>query len=312
MEYINFGNTDLSVSRVGLGCGGYSRLGLAYGSKSAAREVVKHALNLGINFYDTARIYGTESVLGDVLLQERKHCVLSTKTLIVDRKGDFMSPDKIISSLEKSLLRLRTDYVDIFNLHGVRPGELEFCLQNYIEPLQKEIEKGKIRYLGITELFGEDTNHLMLQRALDLNIFDSVMVGFNMLNPSAKKKIFPTCNEKKVGTQIMFAVRRALADKDRLIKVVAELVEQNEIGEDFVDLENPLGFVTENSDADSVVEAAYRFCSRQAGVDLVLVGTGSKEHLSENVDAINGASLPRQILERIDAVFGDVSSVSGD
>ncbi|MEC8299910.1 MAG: aldo/keto reductase, partial [Pseudomonadota bacterium] len=59
-------------------------------------------------------------------------------------------------------------------------------------------------------------------------------------------------------------------------------------------------------------EAAYRFCSRQAGVDLVLVGTGSKEHLSENVDAINGAPLPRQILERIDAVFGGVSSVSGD
>ena len=115
-----------------------------------------------------------------------------------------------------------------------------------------------------------------------------------------------------MGTQIMFAVRRALADKDRLIKVIAELVEQNEIGEDLVDLENPLGFVTENSDADSVVEAAYRFCSRQAGVDLVLVGTGSKEHLSENVDAINGASLPRQILERIDAVFGNVSSVSGD
>ena len=312
MEYTNFGNTDLSVSRVGLGCGGYSRLGLAYGSKRAAREVVKHALNLGINFYDTARIYGTESVLGDVLLQERKHCVLSTKTLIVDKNGDFISPDKIISSLEKSLLRLRTDYVDIFNLHGVRPRELEFCLQNYIGPLHKEIRKGKIRYLGVTELFGEDTNHLMLQKALDLNIFDSVMVGFNMLNPSAKEKILPTCKEKKVGTQIMFAVRRALADKDRLIKVVAELVEQNEIGEDLVDPKNPLGFVTENRDADSVIEAAYRFCSRQTGVDLVLVGTGSKEHLSENVEAINGAALPIQILERIDAVFGDVSSVSGD
>ena len=110
----------------------------------------------------------------------------------------------------------------------------------------------------------------------------------------------------------MFAVRRALSDKDRLIKVVTELLEQDEIGEDLVDLENPLGFVTENCDADSVIEAAYRFCSRQAGVDLVLVGTGSKEHLSENVDAINGAALSSQILDRIDALFGDVSSVSGD
>ena len=70
MEYIDFGNTDLSVSRVGLGCGGYSRFRLAYGSKSAAREVIKHALNLGINFYDTARIYGTKC-FRNVLLQER-------------------------------------------------------------------------------------------------------------------------------------------------------------------------------------------------------------------------------------------------
>ena len=53
-------------------------------------------------------------------------------------------------------------------------------------------------------------------------------------------------------------------------------MEQNEIGEDLVDPKNPLGFVTENRDADSVIEAAYRFCSRQTGVDLVLVGTGSK------------------------------------
>ena len=188
MEYTNFGNTDLSVSRVGLGCGGYSRLGLAYAVKRGEGGC-KACTKFRINFYDTARIYGTESVLGDVLLQERKHCVLSTKTLIVDKNGDFISPRKIISSLEKSLLRLRTDYVDIFNLHGVRPRELEFCLQNYLGPLHKEIEKGKIRYLGVTELFGEDTNHLMLQKALDLNIFDSVMVGFNMLNPSAKKNI---------------------------------------------------------------------------------------------------------------------------
>ena len=312
MEYTNFGNTGLRVSRVGLGCGGHSRLGLSSGSESVARGVVKHALDLGINFYDTARIYGTEHVVGDVLFGERQHCVFSTKTLVLDREGDFIAPDKIISSLEKSLSRLRTDYIDIFNLHGVRPKELEFCLQNYIEPLLKEVDKGKIRYLGVTELFEEDTSHIMLEKALEQEVFDSVMVGFNMLNPSARKKIFPICSERKVGTQVMFAVRRALSDYDRINKIIDDLVEQNEIDKDSIDQGNPMGFIAENRGIGSLVEAAYRFCSREFGVDLVLVGTGSKDHLSKNVDAVNSAALPKEICERLDALFGEVSSVSGD
>ena len=79
-----------------------------------------------------------------------------------------------------------------------------------------------------------------------------------------------------------------------------------------IDEGNPLGFVVENQDVGSIVEAAYRFCSREFGVDLVLVGTGSKDHLSSNVDAINSDALPKEILERLDALFGEVSSVSGN
>ena len=231
---------------------------------------------------------------------------------MLDREGNFLAPDQIVRSLEKSLSNLRTDYVDVFNLHGVRPKELEFCLQNYIDPLLKEVDKGKIRYLGVTELFGEDTSHMMLEKALDQDIFDCVMVGFNLLNPSAREKIFPICTEKKVGTQVMFAVRRALSDCDHLNNVISELVERNEVDHHLIDQENPLGFVLENQEVSSVVEAAYRFCSREPGVDLVLVGTGSKDHLSENVDAVNEAALPKEILERINAVFSEVSSISGD
>ena len=110
----------------------------------------------------------------------------------------------------------------------------------------------------------------------------------------------------------MFAVRQALSDYDRLNKVIAKLIEQNEVDKDLIDQDGTLDFIFENQDIGSVVEAAYRFCSRESGVDLVLVGTGSKDHLSANVDAINGAALPKEILERIDAVFGEVSSISGD
>ena len=107
MEYTKFGNTDLRVSRVGLGCGGHSRLGLFSGGESVARGVVKHALDLGINFYDTARIYGTEHVLGDVLLGKRQHCVFSTKTLVLDREG--------ILSLLTKLSGLRERFIKVAN-----------------------------------------------------------------------------------------------------------------------------------------------------------------------------------------------------
>ena len=129
---------------------------------------------------------------------------------------------------------------------------------------------------------------------------------------SARKKIFPICDERKVGTQVMFAVRRALSDYSRINKVIAKLLEQNEVDKDLIDESNPLGFVVENQDVGSIVEAAYRFCSREFGVDLVLVGTGSKDHLSDNVDAVNSDALPKEILERLDALFGEVSSVSGN
>ena len=147
---------------------------------------------------------------------------------------------------------------------------------------------------------------------------------YKMLNP--KRKSDEESGESRATRRVEEVEVEGVKDENGvvLIPTAGELMEvgawvqevknavKDQIGEDLVDPKNPLGFVTENRDADSVIEAAYRFCSRQTGVDLVLVGTGSKEHLSKNVEAINGAALPIQILERIDAVFGDVSSVSGD
>ncbi|MBA58159.1 MAG: aldo/keto reductase [Gammaproteobacteria bacterium] len=312
MEFKRFGSTDLEVSRVGLGCGGHSRLGLVNGGVSQASSIVSHAMDLGINFFDTARIYGTEEIVGEALKGKRSECVISTKTLVMDRQGSFLSPDKIVGSLEKSLSRLRTDYVDIFNLHGVRPEELDFCLENYLEPLLREVAKGKIRYLGITELFGEDTRHEMLEKVLEREIFDSLMVGFNLLNPSARKKVFPLCVEKNVGTQIMFSVRRALSNPEHLKKTVGQLIENNEVDETMLDKDNPLQFLMDEPGVRSVVDAAYRFCIREPGVDVVLTGTGSKEHLSENVRALTGPVLSDDLLQRLEKIFGGVTTVSGD
>ena len=154
MDTIELGRTGLTVSVAGLGCGGYSRLGMARGGSEAdAVHVVRAALDMGVNYFDTARAYGTEPAVGKAIQGRRDQVVISTKTLFRDRDGQYMPPQVLINSLERSLVRLQTDYVDVFSFHGVTPEHLPHCLNHYVAELQKQVDAGKIRHLGITESF---------------------------------------------------------------------------------------------------------------------------------------------------------------
>ncbi|HEY1427908.1 MAG TPA: hypothetical protein VGF50_14640, partial [Caulobacteraceae bacterium] len=151
--------------------------------------------------------------------------------------------------------------------------------------------------------------HAMFGEALADDLFDVVMVGFNILNPSARQRVFPATREKDVGTLIMFAVREALSRPDELEKVVGQLIERGELDAGSVDAADPLGFL---GDAQAVVEAAYRFCRHEPGAHVVLTGTGDPEHLKANVAAIQRPPLSPEIMARLDAIFGRVDSVSGN
>ena len=113
MDYITLGRTNLRVSRMGLGCGGHSRLGLARGgSADNAERIVKDALSLGINFIDTAESYGTEASVGNALKGvARDSYVLSTKAGISVNNGRS-TPEDFASRVDAALTRLRTDYVE--------------------------------------------------------------------------------------------------------------------------------------------------------------------------------------------------------
>ena len=118
MEYINLGATELKVSVAGLGCGGNSRLGQSTGSTVAESvSIIHRALDLGVNFFDTAPVYETEKILASALTKvPRDSVVLSTKCRIQKDKK-LLSAAQIIASLEQSLLSLQTDYIDVFHLH---------------------------------------------------------------------------------------------------------------------------------------------------------------------------------------------------
>ena len=178
--------------------------------------------------------------------------------------------------------------------------------------LKRAQASGKIRFIGITEGFGRDTSHRMLADALADDHFDVVMTGCNILNPSARTKVFPASIAHDVGNLIMFAVRRNLSDAAALREAVAGLIARGEVDGTQIDAADPLGFLTAEGGAKSLVEAAYRFCRHEPGVQVVLTGTGDVAHLEANLAAIEAPPLPPNVLARLERLFGKVDSVSGN
>src|SRR5271155_6085638 len=123
MEYTTLGKTGLEVGVAGLGCGGFSRLGLGTGkSEAEAIALVHEALDLGVNLFDTAAVYGTEAVLGRALKKvPRERVVIATKAWI-PRGAGGSAGERAAASLDRSLRELGTDYIDVFQLHGVSPA----------------------------------------------------------------------------------------------------------------------------------------------------------------------------------------------
>lgn len=309
MDYVTFGRTGLRVSVMGLGCGGSSRIGQG-SNKSEAESVaiVRRALDAGVNFIDTAEAYGTEAMVGAAIQGvARDKIVISTKKSY--RKE--ISPALVRKGLEESLQKLRTDYVDIYNLHGVGPGDYPMLRDEILPTFFQLRDEGKIRFIGVSEMFNEDKTHQMLIDSLPDNVWDVAMIGFNILNQTAREQVFPQTIKQGVAVQIMFAVRRALSQRDQLVAALQTLIDAGELEPTEVDLDDPLGFVLAESDATSLVDAAYRFCRYEPGVHVVLSGTGNPAHLQANLDSLNRPPLPENVVQKLKHIFRHASTVTG-
>ncbi len=309
MDYTTLGSTGLKVSVMGIGCGGPSRVGKNTGrSVEESVAVIRLGLDAGINFIDTAEGYGTEEIVGRAIKAvDRDSVVLSTKK---STSRNTKSKD-VEKSLEDSLRRLGTDHVDIYNLHGVLLEDYDHLVSEAVPTLRKLRDQGKIGFIGITERFGPDSGHAMLQRALQDDIWEVMMVGFNILNQSARERVFPKTIEKNIGVMIMFAVRRALSRPEILAETIQELIEKEQLDPADIDENDPLGFLVHEGGAASIVEAAYRFCRYEPGTNVILSGTGNAEHLKANIESFSRPPLPQADLLRLKEVFRRVDSVSG-
>jgi L-galactose dehydrogenase len=314
MKYTTLGKTGLKVSVAGLGCGGPSRLGLRDHSQSEERAIgiVRQAIDLGVNFLDTAESYGTEAVVGKAVAGiPREQLIISTKKAL-PAPHHSNPAEEIKKGLEQSLKFLGTDYIDIYHLHGVEPKDYDFSREKLMPAMRRLREEGKIRFIGVTEGFVQDPSHQMLREGLKADLWDVVMVGFNLLNPSARKTVLPQTIEHRVGVLNMFAVRRALSGPGRLKTIVQDLIRKGVIAAASINADDPLDFVLSESDASTLPEAAYRFCRHERGVDIVLTGTGNPQHLSSNVESILKPPLPKSVLERLEKLFGDLDFLTGN
>jgi L-galactose dehydrogenase len=311
MDTVVLGRTGLEVSVAGLGCGGHSRLGQATGStEDESVRLVQRALDLGITYIDTARVYGTEEIVGRGIAGRRDGVVVSTKALPSNREGPI-SPAALRESVENSLRLLDTDRIDVFHLHGVNTRTYQHCRETLLPELQRMRDEGKIRFIAMSEEFVSDPQHAMFTLAQNDDCWDVVMVGFNFLNQTARERVLPWTTRHDVGVEVMFAVRRALSVPEELRRVAAELVAEGHVSADDLDVQDPLSFLI-HDDCSSVVEAAYRFARHEPGCHVVLSGTGNTAHLEENIASINAPPLPAEDVDRLRRILGGIDHLSGN
>ena len=309
MDYVTLGRTGLKASVMGLGAGGPSRIGKGTGKTTKESiAVVRQALDNGINIIDTAEFYRTEKIVGEAIKgYDRESIILSTKK----STWGNLTPEAIEKSFNKSLQNLGTDYIDIYHLHAVLPEDYSRIVSIAIPTFEKLQKEGKIRFIGITERFDIDSRHKMLEKALMEDIWDVMMVGFNILNQTARELIFPKTVQRKIGTLIMFPVRLAFSRPQRLKEILVELIKSGKLDSTDINVEDPLEFLIQDGGADNLVDAAYRFCRFETGADVILSGTGDIEHLKENIKSFLRPPLPDEVVAKLKLIFRNVDTVSG-
>jgi aryl-alcohol dehydrogenase-like predicted oxidoreductase len=308
METVLLGRTGIEVSAAGLGCGGFSRLGLSKGLDHAA-SIVRAAYEAGVTFFDTAAVYGTQPAVEQGLRGiGRGEYVISTKFSYRNKNGR-VTAEQMLSSLEQSLRELGTDYIDVFSIHALMAEDYPWARDYLLPALTREKEQGKIRSIGVTEMFGADTGHTMFQTVLPEDLFDVIMVGYNLLNPSAAERVLPLAMQNNVGVLCMFAVRHALWDREQLETDLNSILAAGQGGEGLD--KHSLDFITEEKIAATLTEAAYRFCRYTPGITVTLTGTGDPAHLAENLRSLAMPPLPETALARLKALFGKSDCVSG-
>lgn len=189
MEYEVLGKSDLKVTKIGLGAWQFGSKWWGWGKdfgEQAAIETIKISLEKGINWIDTAEVYGdgiSETLIGKALKQKRKDVIIATKVF-----PTHAGYHDVIAACEGSLKRLRTDYIDLYQLHGPNPY---VPVEETMSAMEELVKKGKVRYIGVSNFPVSLIKEA--QGALKNSIIVSNQVRYNLVSREIDKEILPYC-----------------------------------------------------------------------------------------------------------------------
>ncbi|WP_145027757.1 aldo/keto reductase [Paenibacillus sp. Y412MC10] len=199
MKYRYLGHTGLGVSVLGLGTNAFGKRA----DQDTSVRIIHHALDRGVNFIDTANIYaGTESerIIGLALQGRRQEAVLATKAGLVMGQGPNgrgSSRYHLMQELENSLRRLRTDYVDLYQIHTFDPHT---PLEETLRTLDDMVRSGKVRYIGASNYAAwELMKAIGISEAKGLNRFVSTQVSYSLADRTPERELVPMCLDQGVG-----------------------------------------------------------------------------------------------------------------
>ncbi len=279
MIYRKLGNSDLNISAIGFGCWALAKHGWKDVNQKEAIETLESSLELGINFFDTAPVYGfgrSEEILGDVVRGYRKNVFIATKCGLrwteFGKVSHDLSRDSILYEVEESLKRLKTSYIDLYQVHwpdGSTP------LLDVFSTLEKLKREGVIKNIGVSNF-----NLELLKESSDISSIASVQEQYNLLQKLAEKEILPFCKDENIGFIAYSPLAQGLLS--------GKVTRNYKIGKNDVRRFNPL-FRDEHV-FDKVeklqlplAKTALEYVLKKEGVSSVLVSMTKKKHLMENL-----------------------------
>ncbi|PHG68488.1 aldo/keto reductase [Bacillus toyonensis] len=277
MKKRQLGNSDLFVTEMGLGC---MSLGT---SETEAMRIIDEAIDLGINFFDTADLYDyglNEEFVGKALKGKRDQIVLTTKVgnrWTEEKNGWAWDPSKayIKAEVKESLRRLQTDYIDLYQLHG---GTLEDPIDETIEAFEELKKEGIIRHYGISSI----RPNVIREYAKRSNIV-SVLMEYSLLN-RRPEEWFPLLNEHQISVIARGPLAKGILT-DNNARKIERVKEKDYLSYSYDELNTTLGSVKEVIGEKSLTGTAIHYCLHNETVAAVIPGARSIQQLQINVHA---------------------------
>ena len=287
METRQFGKTDMQVSV--LGFGGVEIDGT---SLSDVEQLLNSALDAGVNVLDTAASYGnSEDLIGRAVASRRSDYFLFTKcgTAVGDELPDYpdWDPRLLEASIERSLRRLRTDHVDLLQLHScsldvLRKGDV-------IKVLEKAKREGKTRYIGYSG-DNEDARY-----AIHTDAFDTLQTSVSIADQQEIDFTLPAARERGMG----IIAKRPIAEGAWL----HDTLDKNNYAYPYWERLQTLNYDFLKSGSSASIATALRFTLSVPGVDIAILGTTSADHMRENIDMIAAGKLSEDEFNAIRATW---------